>query len=84
MPKIQWPVRVLAVTEKDQRLQVARRHLDSIEVVDGLQAVRWTDLILRRVRFINLPSRSLARSPSDRRKRLAVKFLKLSISRDLS
>lgn len=80
LPKLSIPQRVLCISKSDQRLTMARRYLEQIEIVDSFEAIPWSDILLRRVRLIAVPGKTEARTTEARLKRTLIKYLGLSIS----
>ena len=82
--RLHYSARILAVTDKDTRLFMAKKYVDNIEIVDSLDAISWFDILLRRVRLIAIPDKGEARNKRELRKRRVIKWLALSISADIA
>ena len=75
--------RVIAITEKDQRLPMARQYIDNIEIVNGFESISWSDIFLRKIQLIAVPSKIEAHTINEKLKRKAIKLLGLNLSKIL-
>lgn len=73
--------RVIAITEKDQRLPMAKQYIDNIEIVNGFESISWHDIFLRKIQLIAVPSKTEAYTINEKLKRKAIKLLELNLSR---
>lgn len=62
------------VIEGDPYLHLAVRYFEAVEVVSGFDAISWLDIILHRVRLVNIPGRE-GLSLFAALKRKAIRFL---------
>ncbi len=79
--------RVLAVGARGKPfssrvIQFTDNQKKAIEVVRTLDEIGWTDILLRRVRFLNVPSKEILSGASARRKRKLIKWLGLSLTHE--
>lgn len=84
MRKLYFSKPVLALSAKDQRLNMARQYLEDVRVAEGFESISWKDILMRRVRLIAVPGKTEARTREARCKRKAVKLLGLCISGELA
>lgn len=84
MRKLHISKPVLALSAKDQRLNMARQYLEDVRVAEGFESMSWKDILMRRVRLIAVPGKTEARTREARWKRKAVKLLGLCISGELA
>lgn len=76
--------RIVALGRGSTRLPLAKRYFDSIEVLDGFDSVPLSDILLRRIRLIAVPSRRETRGRSARAKRSLAKAMGLSLSSEIA
>lgn len=75
--------RVICLDKSDSRLALCKRYFRNIEMRHGMSSVCWSDLLLRRVRFVSFPSKRGLKTREDRLKRLVAKFLMLGVGKML-
>ena len=63
--------RVIAITEKDQRLPMARQYIDNIEIVNSFESISWSDIFLRKIQLIAVPSKIEVHTINEKLKRKA-------------
>ncbi len=67
------------VIEGDPYLHLAVRYFEAVEVVSGFDAISWLDIILHRVRLVNIPGREgLGLFAALKRK--AIRFFNLTVN----
>ncbi|MCI6529861.1 MAG: hypothetical protein MR428_02020 [Mesosutterella sp.] len=76
--------RIVALGRGSTRLPLAKRYFDSIEVLDGFDSVPLSDILLRRIRLIAVPSRRETRGRFARAKRSLAKAMGLSLSSEIA
>lgn len=76
--------RVICLDESNSRLALCKRYFRNIEIRNGMSSVCWSDLLLRRVRFVSFPSKRDLKTREDRLKRLVAKFLLLGVGKILA
>ncbi len=76
--------KILAITNKNTRLSLARKYIKNVTVVDSFDSISWPDIILRRIRLISIPGKHETTSTEQRAKRTAAKYLGLGLSSEIA
>lgn len=77
--------RLIALSKTDINLEIAKKYIGEAEIIeDGISALRWSDILLRRIRLISKVNRKELPSANDKIKALLIKALRLCIADDLA
>ncbi len=76
--------RFVALTTNDPRYAVGKVCFGNIEVVESYDEISWSDILLRRIRVLGLPSRRSLATAGQKRKRTALRWLGLVASSELA
>ena len=75
---------VLCFGKQNQRLAMAERFFTQTKIVNAIEDVCWSDILLRRVRFLNRPEKEFVKNRSDYWKRRLIGWLDLMVGAELA